>query len=169
MNLFAFGKVVWYGGGIMKWLDVFRVRDGKRRYRGGVSYEKEFDRWNVRKKRLSKRSFRGNKVPSWFREGEIWWCSIGINIGNEIDGKGKKFCRPILILKKLNQKNFIGLPLTRSGKNLPGYYKYKDDSYIILEQIRMISAKRLLRREKTLPSNMFAIIQEACLQYLFKR
>ena len=35
-----------------------------------------------------------------FRQGDIWWCSLGFNIGEEIFGKGKKFTRPVLIFKK---------------------------------------------------------------------
>ncbi|MEK9183120.1 MAG: hypothetical protein AAB849_01275 [Patescibacteria group bacterium] len=31
----------------------------------------------------------------YFREGEIWWASLGINIGHEQDGKNQNFERPI--------------------------------------------------------------------------
>ncbi len=39
----------------------------------------------------------------YFREGEIWWASLGANIGYEEDGKNENFERPILIFKKFNQ------------------------------------------------------------------
>ena len=35
-----------------------------------------------------------------FKRGEIWWCSLGFNVGEEIFGKGNKFTRPVLIFKK---------------------------------------------------------------------
>ena len=42
-----------------------------------------------------------------FKEGEIWWCGIGMNIGREIFGKGAKFIRPVVVLKKLNKDSFL--------------------------------------------------------------
>lgn len=38
----------------------------------------------------------------YFREGEIWWVSIGQNIGNEQNGKNTNFERSVLIFKKFN-------------------------------------------------------------------
>lgn len=40
--------------------------------------------------------------PPFFKDGEIWWCSIGENIGGEISGKGTYFRRPVLVLRKLD-------------------------------------------------------------------
>jgi hypothetical protein len=37
-----------------------------------------------------------------FKEGDIWWCSIGMNVGVEIFGKGKYFARPVIIFKKFS-------------------------------------------------------------------
>ncbi len=51
-----------------------------------------------------------------FKDGEIWWCSVGMNIGEEIFGKGIRFERPILILKKFTKNSFLGLPLTTKNK-----------------------------------------------------
>jgi len=34
----------------------------------------------------------------YFREREIWWTSLGLNIGFEQNGKNKRFERPVLIL-----------------------------------------------------------------------
>ena len=39
-------------------------------------------------------------VPRTIREGEVWWCAIGENVGIEINGKSETFARPVLILKK---------------------------------------------------------------------
>lgn len=41
-----------------------------------------------------------------FREQEIWWCSLGENIGCEEDGKNELFERPVLILRKFNHEMF---------------------------------------------------------------
>lgn len=50
----------------------------------------------------------------FFKEGEIWWAYLGLNIGFEIDGKGKDFSRPVLVLKKYNGYSFLALPLSTS-------------------------------------------------------
>ena len=40
-----------------------------------------------------------------FKEGEIWWCSIGLNVGDEEYGKGPFFQRPVLIFKKFTKNS----------------------------------------------------------------
>ena len=76
---------------------------------------KQFDDWSKQKKNLE----RQNKKPT-IREGEIWWCAIGANVGIEISGKGSGFSRPVLILKKLSSDGFIGVPLTSKIKKVLG-------------------------------------------------
>jgi len=103
--------------------------------------KKDFDTWNRRKKIIHERE----RVP-YFHEREIWWCSLGMNIGFEQDG-GEKFERPMLIIKKFNQEIFWALPLTRSGKRNKYYFflSRKESSTVILSQLRLVSAKRLER------------------------
>ena len=47
-----------------------------------------------------------------FKQAEIWWCSVGMNIGEESFGKGARFTRPILIFRKFTSNSFLGLPMT---------------------------------------------------------
>lgn len=43
-----------------------------------LEHQKDFDGWNEKKKKI------GEDVCNiYFKEREIWWCSIGINIGYE--------------------------------------------------------------------------------------
>lgn len=42
---------------------------------------KDFDGWIVIKKRVHEKRMRHN-----FKRGEIWWSSVGENVGSEIDG-----------------------------------------------------------------------------------
>ncbi len=84
--------------------------------------------------------------PPLFKESEIWWCSIGENIGGEISGKGRYFRRPILVLRKLDRFSFIGLPLTSQLKTGTWYISLKvkgNDNFIILSQIRHIDYRRM--------------------------
>jgi mRNA interferase MazF len=106
--------------------------------------EQEYDSWNVLKKNLSKK-----KSKVFFHEREIWYCSIGRNIGYEEDGKNKLFERPILIIKKFNNDIFLAIPLTSSQKDNIYYYQYSLNNRIfssILSQIRILDRKRLSRK-----------------------
>lgn len=84
-----------------------------------------------------------------FNQRDIWWCSIGLNIGYEEDGKNNDFERPVLILKKFSKDVFIGLPLTSIRKESPYYFPcsiHGEDGSIIISHPRLLSSKRLNRR-----------------------
>ena len=69
--------------------------------------EKDFDNWNVVKKRTQE------KVDTaYFREREIYWANVGKNIGGEQNGKGEDFMRPLLVFRKYNNNLFCGIPLS---------------------------------------------------------
>ena len=68
---------------------------------------KDYIKWHEIKKNIEDK----NKEQK-FRDGEIWWCSLGENVGFEEDGKHDNFERPILVLRKFNKNIFLGLPLT---------------------------------------------------------
>lgn len=74
--------------------------------------KKDFDSWNELKKSIHTEG--GDK---FYHARDIWWCSLGINIGTESDGKGDDYSRPILILKGFNKNSFLGISLTgREGR-----------------------------------------------------
>lgn len=84
--------------------------------------------------------------PPLFKDGEIWWCSIGENIGGEISGKGSYFRRPVLVIRKLDKFSFIGIPLTSQPKIGTWYYKLviKDkENYAVLSQMRNVDYRRM--------------------------
>ncbi len=85
----------------------------------------------------------------FFHEREVWWCSLGINIGVESDGKNDYFERPVLIVKKFNADMIWIIPLT-SRKHNNEYYRKVDHefgpSWACLTQLRVVSTKRLLRK-----------------------
>jgi len=111
------------------------------------------------------------QIPLWssrsvvvFKEGELWWCRIGMNIGSEIYGKGAAFSRPVLIFKKLNADLFLGIPLTSKLKEgswyVPVIYNEKEGR-AILNQIRTLDRKRLIKRVGTLSEEHFIAIKHA--------
>jgi mRNA interferase MazF len=94
----------------------------------------------------------------YFHEREIWWASLGANIGFEQDGKHDKFERPILILKKFGGRTLWALPITSKEKNGRFYYQFEYNSQkysVILSQLRLISSKRLLRKIRTISNEDF--------------
>lgn len=83
------------------------------------------------------------------REGEIWWCRIGENVGSEICGKGNDFLRPVLIINKLSKYNFIGVPLTSQTHRGSWYvsFIFRDKrEYAVVAQVENISVYRLHHR-----------------------
>ena len=82
------------------------------------------------------------------KQGEIYFLSIGQNIGYETYGKKKLFLRPVLIYKKLTKSTFVGIPLTSKEKIGSYFYsfKYKQDilSTAMFNQIRVFDIKRII-------------------------
>ncbi|GHU08676.1 hypothetical protein FACS189431_5360 [Alphaproteobacteria bacterium] len=125
--------------------------------RKAIKYEKDFDSWNTVKKQLDV----ADNIPD-FKEREIWWGSLGANLGYEEDGKNIKFERPILVIRKFNRWLFVGLPLTSQNKQNKFHYELPDyngvKSLVILSQARTLSAKRLIRRVRFVEPEIFADI-----------
>ena len=108
--------------------------------------DKDFDTWNREKKVVDKKTVNRNL---YFYAREIWWCSAGLNVGVEADGKNENFERPMLIVKKFNADMVWVLPLTTKEKANKYHFKLTHEtikSWVILSQIKTISTKRLLRK-----------------------
>lgn len=55
-------------------------------------YKKDFDGWIKRKKEHHYRK----TLPPMFKERDIWWVSVGVNVGFEEDGKTRNsFCNDL--------------------------------------------------------------------------
>lgn len=121
--------------------------------------EKDFDKWNEKKKKLDK-----SKRDLLFKEGEIWWCSLGVNVGEEIYGKGNDFRRPVVILKKLSRNSCVVMP-TSTKKREGSWYHHLNvqdkDRFVLMHQICFISANRLSVRESTLSRDEFATLKKS--------
>jgi mRNA interferase MazF len=125
-----------------------------------VQLEKDFDAWTIKKKEVE-----SSDIKIICNEREIWWCSLGLNIGHEQDGKNEAFERPVLILRKFSKFTCLCVPLTTSNKN-NFFYKpipsLGEGNFIITSQIKLISTKRLIRRfEKIISWKDFREIKKA--------
>jgi mRNA interferase MazF len=103
---------------------------------------KNFKDWHIEKNDLHE-----NKVRAFFHEREVWFASIGVNIGFEQDGKHEKFLRPVIVVKKFNNEVCWGIPTTKKDKTGSYYFpfEYQKGEYTtaILSQLRLIDSKRL--------------------------
>ncbi len=114
----------------------------------GEKYSPEYDKWNDQKQFLNFEKTKLEYPP--YKEGDIWWIQVGLNIGNEVYGKNKDFRRPVLIIKKMG-RTFFGIPLTSQNKDgIPGFfratYRKEKSSWAMLGQVRVFSAYRLLHK-----------------------
>jgi mRNA interferase MazF len=127
-----------------------------------MEYKKRHNNWNDFKKILEDIDI---FIP--FKEREIWWAALGVNIGTEIDGKGENFERPIIIIKKFNKEQMLAVPLSRvkipkTGIHVPLYHWALDaQSTGIITQLQTVNNRRLLRFIGILPRDQFSILVKA--------
>lgn len=125
-----------------------------------MKYKKNFDEWNEIKKDLDNHLYK----PPLFKERDIWWCSFGINIGSEVCGKNINFRRPVLVIKKLSQTSFIGVPLSTQVNDGSWYIEITHSKGIKntanLAQIRYIDFRRLDKKIGALDTNNFSKVKK---------
>lgn len=122
--------------------------------------KKKFDDWNIKKQEIH---FSGKKDKIYFKEGQVWWCSVGQNVGSESFGKGKNFMRPILIIKKLSSDLCIALPLTSKKKTGTWFADITiggEKVCVLLYQIRTFNKKRFQRKIGELDEKDFNTVKE---------
>jgi mRNA interferase MazF len=115
--------------------------------------EKDFNRWNLQKQALDvSEKFIG------FHEREIWWCSIGVNVGSEQYSQTGDFSRPVLIVRKFTANMFWGIPLTTKINDKKFRFRYmleEIESDALLLQMRAYDRKRLVRKIGTMTTQDF--------------
>lgn len=110
---------------------------------------KNFLEWIKLKENLHDKA----SVSPFVSEREIWWASIGENIGSEINGKSKYFSRPVIIFKKLSHGFYFVIPTTTQKKEGSWYVHFRQqekDTYACLHQARSIDYRRMSSKLGTL-------------------
>ena len=109
---------------------------------------KNFDEWNEIKKKIDNKN-----IEIKFRARDIFWMSVGQNVGYETFGKGDEFLRPVLVYKKLSKETFIGIPLTSKQKEGSYYFSFNFKGKI---SIAMFNQMRVfdIRRKKAFNSRI---------------
>jgi mRNA interferase MazF len=120
---------------------------------------KKYDNWNIKKQEIQFSIIE----ESYFKEGDIWWCSLGQNIGNETYGKGDDYRRPILVIRKLSSDLCVALPLTSKQKTGTWFTDILLDGEsrcVMLYQIRTLNRKRFQRKMGEVSVEDFIKIKE---------
>jgi mRNA interferase MazF len=124
--------------------------------------EKDFNTWNNRKISINNKEF----IP-FFHDREIWWCSVGVNVGDEIDGKNQYFERPVLIVRVFSREVFWGIPLTSKDRSGKYYFPIKlldRPSVALLTQLRLFSGRRLLRKMSKISSEQYKYLKNSIIK-----
>lgn len=134
--------------------------------------EKDFKSWHSLKSRINT----SQQLPT-FKERELWWCSVGVNIGHEIDGKNQYFNRPVIVIRKFNKHIFWGVPLTTKFKDNPFYFpidftgheKHPRKRYAMISHLRLYDSKRLHDKIGRLSYDQFEALQFALAGLIIKK
>lgn len=131
--------------------------------------DKDFSHWVV-----VKRALNAIEIPVPFCEREVWWASLGENIGFELDGKSFDYSRPIVILRVFSRNNLFFVPLTTAkedrikpflfdvGEVIPGR-----QSKASLSHTSSMDARRLLTKIGMLEENLYNNLKDAVKYYIF--
>lgn len=129
---------------------------------------KDFYTWNELKVQID---LKEEEERLFFKDAEVWWVSIGLNIGFEINGKNEKFVRPVVVVKKYNKFSFLALPLSTVKKenkyivfigNVSG-----KDAYANLSQLRNVDSKRLVSKLGFVDKKIFIELKKKASQVNF--
>ena len=115
-----------------------------------------------------KRRTQAQESSALFKAGEIWWCRVGLNVGEEVFGKGLELLRPILIFRKNSGNSFLALALTTQEKKGSWYVETTllgKKRLAMLHQVRTFDKKRLVRRIGTLDGEQFALVKARFIEF----
>lgn len=116
--------------------------------------KKDFDEWNRVKKITHEK-----EKPRFYTVREVWWCSFGVNVGTEQDGKGERFLRPCVIVCAFGPNACLVVPLTTSDKEhflrvSVGIVQGKS-ARANISQMRIVDTRRLVEKAGFLKKDLF--------------
>lgn len=127
---------------------------------------KEFDNWNEIKKNIHQQ-----KINFQFRQRDIFFMSVGKNVGFEQNGHGKSFKRPVLVLRKFNKFIFLGVPLTSKIKKDIFHYEFEykkgTRSFAILPQIKLFDIRRACYYDGKISNELYKNLKEKLNKLVF--
>jgi len=121
--------------------------------------------------RLKEQLHRNSARPPRVSEGDIWWTSIGKNIGFEIKGKSRLFSRPVIILKKYAHGFYFVIPTSTQKKDGSWYFHFLQKDRVVvacLHQARAMGHRRLSSKIGKLDSKDYKDLKQKFLSLYMK-
>lgn len=120
---------------------------------------KDFDAWFKQKKNI-------NEAPGkLYSKRDIWWCSLGANVGFEQDGTGTLYERPVVVLRGFSRSVCLVIPLTTSTKENKYHIALREvdgkPAAAIISQIRLVDTKRFIDKIGMLNKSKFEEVKNA--------
>ena len=119
---------------------------------------KKYNEWNEVKKELDMQTH-----SIIYKERDIFWASVGENIGYEQNGKGRIFSRPVLIVKRFSRNMFFGVPLSTKMKDGNFFFEFEllgKKSNALIVQGRLFDSKRLENKIGMMSKDDFIKLKE---------
>jgi len=107
---------------------------------------------------LKQRLHEAKHDPPLVSEADIWWASVGENVGSEINGKSALFSRPVVIYKKLAHGFYFVVPTTTQAREGTWYVPFRQNDKTMvacLHQARSIDHRRLSSKLGTIDDEDF--------------
>ncbi len=124
-----------------------------------MRYVKRFLEWVGLKQKLHE----GAQKPPLVSEHDIWWASLGENVGSEINGKSQLFSRPVIILKKLAHGFYFVIPTSTQLKTGTWFVPFRNghrDMVASLHQARCLDYRRLSTKLGQLDDSDFQRVKD---------
>lgn len=131
------------------------------------SFMKDYNGWNIEKQRIE---YTDNHYP--VHEREIWWCSLGVNVGHEQDGKHARFERPVLVVRKFSKTAVWIIPLSSKQKVGSWYCEIPvgdKKNTLLLIQLRLVSTQRFLRKVHRISIGQFRLVRRHVIRLLYAK
>jgi len=124
-----------------------------------IMSKKDFDTWNGFKKDINKTE------GKLYKQRDIWWCSLGVNVGFEQDGTGKEYERPVVVLRGFNKAVCLVVPLTTSTKENKYHVALgkvdNKPAAAIISQVRLVDTRRFVDKIGMLNKEKFEELKNA--------
>lgn len=101
---------------------------------------------------------------------EIWWVSLGQNVGVEVNGKNAGFERPVVVIKVFNNFGMLVAPISSKIKKGKYFIEFINEdgtkNIVNMSQIRSVSSKRFIRKVGELKIADFERLKEVFVSFI---
>lgn len=128
---------------------------------------KKFSTWMPKKAQLDALEH----TPPLVSERDIWWVSVGENVGSEMNGKSDLFSRPVIVFRKLAHGFYFVIPTSTKVKEGSWYVSFTHGGKSVvacLHQARAIDHRRLSSKLGQIDTADYARVQKGFAELYIK-